>query len=90
MAGTRERLTITIAPEVRARLEAAVPKSERSKFVESALGKALESAARKKAIETIHDFPSVTIDGENSTEIVRRIRAERAAYLLSRHDISKK
>lgn len=72
---TKERLTITIAPEVRRRLEAAVPKSERSRFVEKAVEEALRESAVAEFGKFLDTLPKAT-DGEDSAAFLRRKRLE--------------
>lgn len=44
-SGPKERATFSIAANVKNKLEAAVPKSERSRFVEKAIDQALRGVA---------------------------------------------
>ena len=76
VTGARERATFTLAPSVKSRLEQQIPKSERSRFVEEAVDKALKQAAKEEALKAIREFKRFPSSGENSTEVLRRIRGE--------------
>lgn len=85
-SGPRERATFTLSPQTIKQLEEIVPKNERSRFVEEAVGQALARDARRKAVEAIRDFPRVANPAGDSTEVLRDLRTERDADLLSRHE----
>lgn len=85
-SGPRERATFTLSPETRRRLEAAVPKSARSRFVEEAVEQALAAEAKRKAIDAIRNFQRVINPAGDSADFVREMRAGREAYLVSRQE----
>lgn len=74
--GPKGRATFSLSPGVMDRLEQAVPKSERSRFVEEALDEALRAAARRKAVATIQSVRGLSSGGEDSTDFLRRKRRE--------------
>ncbi|MER9328109.1 hypothetical protein [Mesorhizobium sp. M0488] len=53
----KERATFSIAAEIKNRLEDEVPKSERSRFVETAIDQALRAVAVKRLKKTLNDLP---------------------------------
>ena len=75
-SGPRERATFTLSPETRRRLEAAVPKSARSRFVEEAVEIALQAVAKRRALEALATVKGLTKGGEDSTDFLRRKRME--------------
>ena len=75
MPQLRDRVNFTIDREVRSRLETRVPKSKRSAFVETAIEKALEDAARQGFLDYLETMPRYkSKDGMGSVELVRLIR----------------
>lgn len=85
VTGTRERATFSLDPETKARLERAVPKRQRSRFVEEAIEAALREEDRRQAIEAIRNFPRVKVKDGSVVETLREIRRERSDYLARRH-----
>ncbi|MFI0842652.1 hypothetical protein [Mesorhizobium sp. IMUNJ 23232] len=75
-SGPKERATFSIAADIKSRLEAAVPKSERSRFVEKAIDKALRDVAIQDLQKTLDRIRRPVSTGESSTEFLRRKRME--------------
>ena len=75
VTGPKERATFSLSADVKGRLEEAVPKSERSRFVEDAITRALREDARKAFLKFLDELPRSS-GGENSTDILRRIRLQ--------------
>lgn len=73
LAGPKERATFSLSPSVKNRLEEAVPKNERSRFVEKAIEQALRDDARRELMNFLDELPRPP-GGENSTEVLRRLR----------------
>ena len=73
-SGPKERATFSIDSSIKEALESQVPKSKRSRFVEEAIAKALKDAAKERALKMIRDFKPVSTGGEDSTDVLRRIR----------------
>jgi len=75
-SGPKERATFSIDSSIKETLESQVPKSKRSRFVEEAIAKALKDAAKERALKMIRDFKPVSTGGEDSTDVLLRIRLE--------------
>ena len=75
-SGPKERATFSIDSTIKQTLESEVPKSKRSRFVEEAIAKALKDAAKERALKMIRDFKPVSTGGEDSTDVLHRIRLE--------------
>ena len=75
-SGPKERATFSIDSTIKQTLESEVPKSKRSRFVEEAIAKALKDAAKERALKMIRDFKPISTGGEDSTDVLRRIRLE--------------
>lgn len=73
VTGPKERATFSLSPSVKNRLEEAVPKNERSRFVEKAIEQALRDDARRELMTFLDELPRSS-GGENSTEMLRRLR----------------
>lgn len=82
----KERAAFTISKSLKAELEDVVPASRRSEFVEQAIADALLRDARKRALEALDALPSHDTRGEDSVEVLRRIRQERDAGLVARSE----
>jgi len=85
MAITKEKAAFSIDISVKQALEAAVPKSKRSQFVERAISEALSADKRRQVAEMLRNLPSYATDGEPVVETLRKLRKEREDYLASRH-----
>jgi hypothetical protein len=81
----KERVTVTLDPVIKKKLEKEVPKSERSRFVEAAIAKALDKMAKDEAIAAIRAFKRYPLKGPGVVETLREVRAERDEQLASRH-----
>ena len=75
-SGPKERATFSIAATVKSRLETAVPKSERSRFVEKAIDQALRDVAIRDLQKTLDEIRRPASTGESGTEFLRRKRME--------------
>lgn len=82
----KERAAFTISKSLKAELEDVVPAAKRSEFVEQAIAEALLRDARKRALAALDALPSFDTKGEDSLEVLRRIRQERDASLVARHE----
>jgi len=84
-SGPRERATFTLDPDIKDQLERQIPQSERSRFVETAIAKALRDLAKQDALNAIRGFKRFPLKGPGVVETLRQVRAERAEQLASRH-----
>lgn len=82
----KERAAFTISKTLKAELEDVVPASKRSRFVEQAIADALLRDARKRALDALDKLPSYDTRGEDSVEVLRRIRQERDVVLATRYE----
>lgn len=82
----KERAAFTISKSLKAELEDVVPASKRSRFVEKAIADALLRDARQRALDALNNLPSYDTKGEDSAEVLRRIRRERDASVVARHE----
>lgn len=73
--GPKERATFSLDSETKKNLEKAVPKSERSQYVEKAIDRALREDARKQLSQFLDDLPVASGD-ESTTDYLRRKRQE--------------
>ncbi len=64
-------------------LEQLVPKSKRSRFVDSALAKAIEQATKEKALEVLESFQRVESSGNSVVETLREIRQNESERLVN-------
>lgn len=78
----KERATFSIDAAVKDSLEKQIPKSRRSAFVERAIADALRQEAVQDLKQTLDRIEGYSAGGEDSLEILRRIRRERVDYLL--------
>src|SRR5262245_19988986 len=76
ISGPKDRATFSIARDIKSRLERFVPKRERSRFVETALDKALQEIVREQLKDLLDKLPRATGKGESTTEFLRRKRLE--------------
>lgn len=83
MPAIRQRAAFTLSDAVKSELEARVPKSRRSRFVEEAIAKALMTGAREKALAALEALPTRPVRDAGSVEILRRIRDARSLQLAS-------
>lgn len=81
----KERATFSIDSAVKERLDTQIPKSRRSSFVEQAIAEALRKQAVESLAETLDRIGAYSTGGEDSVELLRRLRLERNEQLMSRH-----
>jgi hypothetical protein len=89
ISGPKDRATFSIARDIKSRLERLVPKSERSRFVEAALDKALQEIARERLKDMLDKLPRAAAKGESTTDFLRRKRLEwdgRPIHILEGRD----
>jgi hypothetical protein len=84
--GPKERATVSITSTLKDQLDRAVPKSKRSGFVEAAIVEALRREAVARLKETLAKVEGLSSGGEDSVDVLRRLRREREEYLADRHD----
>lgn len=83
--GPKQRATYSIDSAVKETLEDQVPKSARSAFVERAIADALRKKAAENLLEELAKVARISTGGEDSVELLRRLRREREDYLAQRH-----
>ena len=81
----KERATFSIDAAVKETLEQHIPKSKRSAFVEQAIAEALRLEAVKGLKQTLDSISGASKGGEDSVEILRRLRRNRENHLAERH-----
>jgi len=67
------------------RLAKAVPSGQRSRFVAKAIEDALQAAAKERLLKMLDTMPAYSTKGEDSLEVLRRLRQERTTQLAERH-----
>ena len=67
------------------RLAKAVPSGQRSRFVAKAIEDALQSAAKERLLEMLDTMSAHSTKGEDSLEVLRRLRQERTTQVVDRH-----
>jgi hypothetical protein len=72
----KERATFSIAADIKGRLDQAVPKSERSRFVEKAIDQALRDISRGRVKAMLDNLPLAASAGESGAEFLQRKRLE--------------
>lgn len=80
----KERAAFSISRSLKAELEEAVPVSQRSEFVERAIADALLRDAKARALKALDDASVFPAKGEDSVEVLRRIRNDRQTGLVAR------
>jgi len=85
MPDLKERAAFTLSSPVKEELEASIPKSKRSQFVEQAFAAALLMEAKRRALAAIDNAPCADTSGRDSTELLASIRCSRTADLATRH-----
>ncbi|PSJ57726.1 hypothetical protein [Kumtagia ephedrae] len=75
-SGPKERATFSIAADVKSKLEAVVPKNERSRFVEKAIDQALRDVAIRNLQKTLDEIRRPATAEESGSEFLRRKRME--------------
>lgn len=82
----KDRATFSIDPAVKQTLEERIPKSRRSAFVEEAIAEALQKEAIEHFSRTLDRLATTSPKGgEDSVEVLRRLRHERTEQLIARH-----
>jgi len=81
----RERMNISISRSLKQRLEAIIPEGQRSQFAESAMADALRERERQRALDLLDNLPSYDTGGEDSVEVLRRMRQEHGERVVERH-----
>ena len=77
MSEMKERAAFTLSHSVKAELEEQIPRSKRSQFVDRAIADALVGKAKQRALHAVESAPSHSTGGQDSTELLRRLRSER-------------
>ena len=86
MVQMKERAVFNLSDDVKLTLEERIPKGQRSTFVDRAIADALMEDAKQRAIAAINDAPATDTGGEDSVELLRRLRQERSQYVIERHN----
>ena len=81
----RVPLNVNVPEPLRDRLREAVPPRKRSRFVAEAIEAALREENKQKLLDLLDNLPRYDTGGEDSVEVLRRLRGERAEYVASRH-----
>ena len=74
--------TFSLSEDNIMQLEALVPKSKRSRFVDNAVANAIKQATKEQALEAIKNFPRITVKGQSSVAMVREIRQNEVDNLI--------
>jgi hypothetical protein len=85
MSGPKERATFSIDRAVKEELDTRIAKSGRSRFVEKAIAEALRQQAVVEFKQFLDSIQGSSRGGEDSVELLRRLRSEREQYLAERH-----
>ena len=72
--------------ELTTRLAETVPAGKRSRFVEQAIEKALKAEAKAKLLGLLETQTRYPTNGENSTDVLSRLRQQRTEAVLARHN----
>lgn len=80
-----QRISITLDDRLKDQLDSVIPKGERARFVADAIQKALDDWQRQQALLMLENFKRFKVESD-SVETLRRIREERADYLVERHE----
>ena len=73
--------TYSFSEENIKQLEQLIPKSKRSRFLDSALTRAIEEEAKAYALKTLESFQRIKTEGDSVTETLRKIRKNEADRL---------
>lgn len=87
MSGPKERATFSIDRAVKEELDTRITKSGRSSFVEKAIAEALQRKAVVDLKQFLDSIQESSRGGEDSVELLRRLRSEREQYLAERHGL---
>ena len=66
--------TYSFSEENIEKLEQLIPKSKRSRFLDSSLARAIEEETKANALKEIEAFKRIKTNGDSVTEILRQIR----------------
>ena len=72
----KERVTYSIAADVKRRLEEVVPRSARSRFAGSAIRHELREVARARLKKALDELSSHSSPQKSTTDFLRRMRLE--------------
>ena len=88
MESTIERvpLNVNIPAPLRDELRSAVPKRQRSKFVVEAIETALRETNRQRALDFLDNLPRYDTKGQDSVEVLRRLRDKHTQRIIERHN----
>jgi metal-responsive CopG/Arc/MetJ family transcriptional regulator len=82
----KERFTVTIPASLKREVEKIVPERQRSRFTVSALEQALKEANKARAIKAVQNAPSFPTGGEDSVDVLKKVRKQRSEHLAARHN----
>lgn len=71
--------TISFSASTLERLDSAVPKSKRSRFIDEAVTEALLQVAKEQALEALANFPKIKSGDKDVVETLREIRAQESS-----------
>lgn len=89
MHDRKQRMTFSIDSAVKEELEERIPSSKRSAYVERAIAEALRNDAVENLKKTLDSARAYSSGGEDSVEVLRRLRSEREQYLAERHGLKR-
>ena len=73
--------TYSFSEENIEQLEQLVPKSKRSRFLDSALARAIEEETKANALKALEAFKRIKTNGDSVTETLRQIRQNESSRL---------
>lgn len=86
----RVPLNVNVPVTLRDQLREAVPPRQRSKFITEAIESALRNNDRQKAKEealaALKNAPAYDTNGQDSVEVLRRLRQEHTQRIVDRHN----
>lgn len=74
--------TFSLSEDNIVQLEALVPKSKRSRFVDSAVAEAIKQATKEQAVEALKNFKKFEIKGKSIVETIREVRQSEVDNLV--------
>ncbi len=81
MATKSAKRTISFSETTLETLDELVPKSKRSRFIDRAVVKELQQAAKLKALDALQNMDRFEVTGDSIVETVRKIRQEESERL---------
>ncbi len=87
ISGPKERATFSLDRAVKEELDAKITKNGRSRFVEAAIAEALRREAAAEFKQFLDSLQGKSKRGEDSVELLRRLRCERDDHLAERHGL---